>query len=62
MIPNVKGPSKLEALFNHPLYNLPCPELQEDDWLLRVRTDEHVRDTGSEEEDREDVIDSECQW
>uniref|UniRef100_A0A667Y758 FAM20 C-terminal domain-containing protein n=1 Tax=Myripristis murdjan TaxID=586833 RepID=A0A667Y758_9TELE len=31
-----KGHSKLEALFNHPLYNLPRPELQEDDWLLRL--------------------------
>lgn len=36
----VRGRAKLEELFKHPLYNLPQPELQEDDWLLRVKTDE----------------------
>ena len=48
------GGSKLEALFSHPLYNLPRPEMQEDDWLLRVKTsedeeEEEERDIGSEE-------------
>lgn len=55
-----EGRSKLEALFKHPLYNLPYPELQEDDWLLRVKTNEDAKDSGSEEEEREDTSDS--QW
>ncbi|XP_068178253.1 extracellular serine/threonine protein kinase FAM20C-like [Antennarius striatus] len=29
--------SKLEALFDHPLYNLPRPPIPEEDWLLRVK-------------------------
>ncbi|XP_053708292.1 extracellular serine/threonine protein kinase FAM20C [Synchiropus splendidus] len=43
-----KGGSKLEALFQHPLYNLPLPELQEDDWLMRLKSEE---EDSSEEED-----------
>ncbi|KAJ8363258.1 hypothetical protein SKAU_G00120890 [Synaphobranchus kaupii] len=31
------GLPKLWALFSHPLYNLPCPPLHEDDWLLKVK-------------------------
>ncbi|XP_036943831.1 extracellular serine/threonine protein kinase FAM20C-like [Acanthopagrus latus] len=62
VIPRVKGRSKLEVLFEHPLYNLPRPELQDDDWLLRVKTDERARDTGSEEEEGEEVINSDSQW
>ncbi|XP_070837486.1 extracellular serine/threonine protein kinase FAM20C-like [Chaetodon trifascialis] len=58
----VKSHSKLEALFKHPLYNLPRPELVEDDWLLRVKTNEHTRDTGSEEEVQEDATNSDSQW
>lgn len=53
-----EGRSKLEALFKHPLYDLPRPELQEDDWLLRVKTNED----GSEEEEGEDTVDSDSQW
>lgn len=45
-----RGPSKLEELFKHPLYNLPRPELQEDDWLLRLKTEEEAKDTETEEE------------
>uniref|UniRef100_A0A8C5FWN5 FAM20 C-terminal domain-containing protein n=1 Tax=Gadus morhua TaxID=8049 RepID=A0A8C5FWN5_GADMO len=48
------GGSKLEALFSHPLYNLQRPEMQEDDWLLRVKNsedEEEERDTGGEEEE-----------
>lgn len=30
--------SKLEALFSHPLYNMPTPPLPDGDWLLKVRT------------------------
>ncbi|XP_049602132.1 extracellular serine/threonine protein kinase FAM20C [Syngnathus scovelli] len=44
--------SKLEALFKHPLYNLPEIGLLEDDWLLRVKKNE----------DKEDAIDSDTQW
>ncbi|XP_062391665.1 extracellular serine/threonine protein kinase FAM20C-like [Sardina pilchardus] len=29
--------TQLEVLFAHPLYNLPGPPLQEEDWLLRVK-------------------------
>lgn len=29
--------SKLEALFDHPLYNLPSPPIPEEDWLLKVK-------------------------
>lgn len=47
----VKGRSKLEALFRHPLYNQPRPQMQEDDWLLRVKTGQQAQDEGQEEED-----------
>ncbi|XP_041813394.1 extracellular serine/threonine protein kinase FAM20C-like [Chelmon rostratus] len=62
VIQKVRSGSKLEALFKHPLYNLPRPELQEDDWLLRVKTNEHARDAGSEEEEQENSINSDSQW
>ena len=35
--PLESGTSKLEALFDHPLYNTPGPAVPEDDWLLRVK-------------------------
>lgn len=54
--------SKLEALFKHRLYNLPQPELQDDDWLLRVKTHDDAKDTGSEEEDGEDAVLSDSHW
>lgn len=62
VIQKVKGHSKLEALFNHPLYNLPHSELHEDDWLLRVKTNKDVKDTGSEEEETEDAINDDSEW
>ncbi|XP_029294360.1 extracellular serine/threonine protein kinase FAM20C-like [Cottoperca gobio] len=62
LIQKVKGWSKLEALFKHPLYNLPSPELQDDDWLLRLKTNEHARDIGSEEEEREETSDDDSHW
>ncbi|XP_022612762.1 extracellular serine/threonine protein kinase FAM20C-like [Seriola dumerili] len=62
VIQKVKGCSKLEALFNHPLYNLPHPELREDDWLLRVKTNEDASDTESEEEEREDDVSNDSEW
>ncbi|XP_036378602.1 uncharacterized protein LOC118773647 [Megalops cyprinoides] len=31
------GLPKLQALFSHPLYNLPLPPLEEGDWLLKVK-------------------------
>lgn len=46
----VKGRSKLEALFRHQLYNQPRPQLLEDDWLLRVKTDQQAQDEGLEDE------------
>lgn len=63
LIQKVNGRSKLEALFEHPLYNLPRPELQEDDWLLRVKTQEDAKETESEEEEeKEDSITNDSQW
>ncbi|XP_029014463.1 extracellular serine/threonine protein kinase FAM20C-like [Betta splendens] len=62
VIPGVKGHSKLEALFAHPLYNLPHPEPQEDDWLLRVKTKEDAKDTRSEEEEWEDGAATDSNW
>lgn len=47
----VKAPSKLEALFRHSLYNQPRPQLQDDDWLLQVRTGQQAEDEGEEEEE-----------
>lgn len=35
--PSESGLSKLEALFDHPLYNLPGSSIPEDDWLLKVK-------------------------
>nr|XP_057905679.1 extracellular serine/threonine protein kinase FAM20C-like [Doryrhamphus excisus] len=58
----VKIDSKLEALYLHPLYNLPGPELLEDDWLLRVKTNEDARDTDNGGDDKEEGIDSDSRW
>uniref|UniRef100_I3JPJ0 Extracellular serine/threonine protein kinase FAM20C n=1 Tax=Oreochromis niloticus TaxID=8128 RepID=I3JPJ0_ORENI len=58
----VDGPSKLEALFEHPLYNLPQPELQQDDWLLRLKTEEDAKDTESQEEEKEDIFPDDITW
>lgn len=57
-----KRQSKLEALFKHLLYNLPQPELQEDDWLLRVKPNEHARDTESKEMEKEEAILLDSEW
>ncbi|KAM4530054.1 extracellular serine/threonine protein kinase FAM20C-like [Odontesthes bonariensis] len=57
-----KSHSKLEELFKHPLYNLPHAELQQDDWLLRLKTDEDATDTSSQEEETEDSIPSDGEW
>ncbi|KAE8300505.1 Extracellular serine/threonine protein kinase FAM20C [Larimichthys crocea] len=32
------GLSKLKALFDHPLYNMPSPPIPEEDWLLKVKS------------------------
>lgn len=58
----VKGRSKLDALFGHPLYSLPRPQLQEDDWLLRVRTGEHKQDEGREDQEEEEAISADSEW
>lgn len=55
----VKGRSKLEALFRHPLHNQPRPQLQEDDWLLRVKTSQRSQDKRQEEED---TISTDSEW
>lgn len=51
--------SKLEELFKNSLYNLPRPELQEDDWLLRLKTDEEAKD--AETEDKNSITDD-SEW
>lgn len=58
----VKGHSKLEALFRHPLYNLPRPPLQEDDWLLRVRTSGQTQDGEHEGYEEEPAISANSEW
>lgn len=58
----VKGRSRLEALFRHPLYNLPRPPLQEDDWLLRVRTSEQTEDGQHEGYEEEEAISADSEW
>ncbi|XP_078022513.1 extracellular serine/threonine protein kinase FAM20C [Epinephelus lanceolatus] len=35
--PVESGLSKLELLFDHPLYNMPSPPIPEGDWLLKVK-------------------------
>ncbi|KAJ8251585.1 hypothetical protein GJAV_G00222920 [Gymnothorax javanicus] len=45
-----KGAGKLQALFRHPLYNLPRPPIQEDDWLLRVKPKAKGNDRDSTQE------------
>ncbi|XP_006798075.1 extracellular serine/threonine protein kinase FAM20C-like [Neolamprologus brichardi] len=62
IIQKVDGPSKLEALFKHPLYNLPQPELQQDDWLMRLKTEEDAKDTESQEEENEDIFPDDSEW
>ncbi|XP_011602005.2 uncharacterized protein isoform X1 [Takifugu rubripes] len=58
----VKGRARLEALFRHPLYNLPRPPLQEDDWLLRVRTSEQTEDGEHEGYEEEEAISADSEW
>ncbi|XP_069557529.1 extracellular serine/threonine protein kinase FAM20C-like [Brachyistius frenatus] len=68
-IQKVKDHSKLEVLFKHLLYNLPRPELQEDDLLLTLKKNENEKDTrsykkktGSEEKEEEDTISIDGLW
>lgn len=42
------GLTKLEALFGHPLYNLPCPPIPEEDLLLKVRPQVEASETNSQ--------------
>ncbi|XP_038136285.1 extracellular serine/threonine protein kinase FAM20C [Cyprinodon tularosa] len=62
VIPKERGHSKLEELFKHPLYNLPRPALQEDDWLLRLKTDAEAEETEKEGKSKEDSITSDSDW
>ncbi|KAK5608186.1 hypothetical protein CRENBAI_002827, partial [Crenichthys baileyi] len=62
MIANERGRSKLEELFKHSLYNLPRPELQQYDWLLRLKTDAEAEETEREEKAKGDSITSGSDW
>lgn len=42
------GLTKLEALFDHPLYDLPCPPIPEEDLLLKVRPQVEASETNSQ--------------
>ncbi|XP_045074527.1 uncharacterized protein LOC123487369, partial [Coregonus clupeaformis] len=42
------GMSKLEALFSHPLYNMPTPPIPEDDWLLKVKPKVKARERSTQ--------------
>ncbi|XP_012728580.2 extracellular serine/threonine protein kinase FAM20C [Fundulus heteroclitus] len=61
-VPKDRGRSKLEELFRHPLYNLPRSELQQDDWLLRLKTDEEAEEVENEETATDDSITSDSDW
>lgn len=47
LIEKVKSQDKLEALFRHRLYNLPLPELREEDKLLLVKSQPVEKDSDS---------------
>lgn len=59
-IEKVKSHDKLEALFKHQLYNLPRPELEEDDWLLMVKPKE--KSAGNEKKEKDYGIHSDSGW
>lgn len=42
------GLSKLVALFEHPLYNMPSPPIPEEDWLLKVKPKVKAREKSSQ--------------
>ncbi|XP_029913977.1 extracellular serine/threonine protein kinase FAM20C-like [Myripristis murdjan] len=46
--PVESGRSKLEALFSHPLYNIPSPPVSEEDWLLKVKPKVKVSERSSQ--------------
>lgn len=60
--PAERGRSKLQELFKHPLYNLPRPKQQEDDWLLRLKTDAEAEDIEKEEKANRDSATSDSDW
>ncbi|XP_047213251.1 extracellular serine/threonine protein kinase FAM20C-like [Girardinichthys multiradiatus] len=62
MIANERGRSKLKELFKHSLYNLPRSELQQYDWLLKLKTDAEAEETESEEKAKGDPITSSSDW
>ncbi|XP_043078214.1 extracellular serine/threonine protein kinase FAM20C [Puntigrus tetrazona] len=43
------GLAKLEALYSHPLYNLPIPPLLDGDWLLKVRTEKKEKERSTKQ-------------
>ncbi|XP_019906244.2 extracellular serine/threonine protein kinase FAM20C isoform X2 [Esox lucius] len=56
------GHSKLEALFSHPLYNLPWPPLLEDDWLLKLKPKKKNGEDSKEEEWESDKSSEDSEW
>lgn len=60
--PKERGHAKLEELFKHQLYNLPRRELQQDDWLLRLKTDEEAEEIVDEEKEKGDSNTSDSDW
>ncbi|XP_056157623.1 dynein heavy chain domain-containing protein 1 [Lampris incognitus] len=44
-----RGPTKFEALFSHPLYNMPVPPVPEEDMLLKVKPRPKTGDRSSQE-------------
>uniref|UniRef100_A0A672ZHQ4 Family with sequence similarity 20 member C, like n=1 Tax=Sphaeramia orbicularis TaxID=375764 RepID=A0A672ZHQ4_9TELE len=46
--PAESGMSKLEALFDHPLYNLPSRPIPEEDWLFKVQPNAKNHDKSSQ--------------
>ncbi|XP_051240493.1 extracellular serine/threonine protein kinase FAM20C-like [Dicentrarchus labrax] len=55
------GLSKLEALFDHPLYNMPSLPIPDEDWLLKVKSKVKASEKSSQmwvsasQEDHEDI-------
>ncbi|KAJ7992110.1 hypothetical protein DPEC_G00275150 [Dallia pectoralis] len=55
--------SKLEALFSHQLYNLPRPQMLEDDWLLKLKPKKkREEEDGTEEEEESDESSEDSEW
>ncbi|XP_052346132.1 extracellular serine/threonine protein kinase FAM20C-like [Oncorhynchus keta] len=58
----ISSRSKLEALFSHPLYNLPRKHLLEDDWLLKLKPKNKGGDSEEEDEEDSDKSSEDSEW